>query len=150
MFIAWTGTDVIEVPADGLGPARQLTVPRGWLVAGNGGIAGRGPGDLGAAGDGILVQASWYQTSPEPAMLGWWDLHTRTVRVLGRLANGNDGLIGATTLPGGHACGGHVPGFLRHGARLPLCKDHRHGDPVIRDRAQPVAVRVRQRRGVLG
>ena len=37
-------------------------------------------------------------------MLGWWDLHTRTVRVLGRLANGNDGLIGATTLPGGHAC----------------------------------------------
>jgi hypothetical protein len=60
VFIAWTSTDLIEVPADGSGPARQLTVPRGWLVAGNGGIAGGGPGDLGVAGDGILVQASEY------------------------------------------------------------------------------------------
>lgn len=119
VFIAWTGTDVIEVPADGPGPARQLTVPRGWLVAGNGGVAGGGRGDLGVAGDGILVQASGYQVSPEPAMLGLWDLHTGTVRVLGRMANGNDGLIGATTLPGGHvglaatfpASCGMVPGF---------------------------------------
>jgi hypothetical protein len=119
VFIAWTGTDVIEVPADGPGPAQQLTVPRGWLVAGNGGVAGGGPGDLGVAGDGILVQASGYQVSPEPAMLGLWDLHTGTVRVLGRMANGNYGLIAATTLPGGHAglvatfpapCG-RVPGF---------------------------------------
>jgi hypothetical protein len=60
VFIAWTSTDLIEVPADGSGPARQLTVPRGWLVAGNGGIAGGGPGDLGVAGDGILMQASKY------------------------------------------------------------------------------------------
>ena len=52
-------------------------------------------------------------------MLGLWDPHTGTVRVLGRMANGNYGLIGATTLPGGHAglvatlpasCG-MVPGF---------------------------------------
>jgi hypothetical protein len=103
VFIAWTGTDVIEVPADGPGPARQLTVPRGWLVAGNGGVAGGGPGDLGVAGDGILVQASGYQDPPEPTMLGLWDPHTGTVRALGRMANGNYGLIGATTLPGGHA-----------------------------------------------
>ena len=119
VFIAWTGIDVIEVRTDGLGPARQLTVPRGWLVAGNGGIAGGGPGNLGEAGDGILVQASGYQVSPEPTMLGLWNPHTGTVRVLGRMANGNDGLIGATTLPDGHAglvatfpasCG-MVPGF---------------------------------------
>jgi hypothetical protein len=119
VFIAWTGTDVIEVPADGPGRARQLAVPRGWLVAGNGGIAGGGPGDLGVAGDGILVQASEYQTSPEPTMLGWWDPRTGAVRVLGRMANGDNGLVGATTLPGGQAglvatfpasCG-RVPGF---------------------------------------
>jgi len=103
VFIAWTGTDVIEVPADGPGPARQLTVPRGWFVAGNGAVAGGGPGDLGVAGDGILVQASGYQVSTESAMLGLRDLHTGTVRVPGRMANGNDGLISAATLPGGHA-----------------------------------------------
>jgi hypothetical protein len=119
VYIAWTGTDLIEVPADGSGPVRRLTVPRGWLVAGNGGIGGGGPGDLGAAGDGILVQASEYQLSPEPTMLGLWDPSTGTVRALGRIANGDDGLIAATTLPGGHAglvatfphsCG-LVPGF---------------------------------------
>ena len=119
VFIAWTGTDVIEVPADGSGPARQLTVPRGWLVAGNGGVTGGGRGDLGVAGDGILVQASGYQVSPQPTMLGLWDPHSGTVRVLGRMADGDYGLIGATTLPGGHAglvatfpasCG-TVPGF---------------------------------------
>ena len=119
VYIAWTGTDLIEVPADGSGPARQLSVPRGWLVAGNGGIGGGGPGDLGTAGDGILVQASEYQLSPEPTMLGLWDPRTGTVRMLGRIANGDDGLIAATTLPGGHAglvatfpasCG-TVPGF---------------------------------------
>ena len=103
VFIAWTGTDLIEVPADGSGPARQLTVPRGWLVAGNGGIAGGGPGDLGVAGDGILVQASGYQDNPSPAVLGLWEPHTGTVRVLGRIANGDYGLIAATTLPGGQA-----------------------------------------------
>jgi hypothetical protein len=119
VFIAWTGTDLIEVPADGSGPARQLTVPRGWFVAGNGGIAGGGPGELGVAGDGILVQASEYQEALSPAVLGLWDPHTGTVRVLGRMANGDYGLIAATTPPGGHAglvatfpasCG-IVPGF---------------------------------------
>jgi hypothetical protein len=119
LFIAWTGIDLIEVPADGSGPARQVTVPRGWLVAGNGGIAYGGPGDLGAVGDGILVQSTGYQQSPGPALLGLWDLHTGRVRVLGRMANGDYGLIAATTLPGGHAglvatfpaaCG-TVPGF---------------------------------------
>ena len=103
VFIAWTGTDLIEVPADGSGPARQLTVPRGWFVAGNGGIASGGPGDLGVAGDGILVQASEYQETPSPAVLGLWDPHTATVRVLGHMANGDYGLIAATTPPGGHA-----------------------------------------------
>jgi hypothetical protein len=103
VFIAWTGTDLIEVPADGSGPARRLTVPRGWFVAGNGGIAGGGPGDLGVAGDGILVQASAYQETPSPAVLGLWDPHTATVRVLGQMANGDYGLIAATTPPGGHA-----------------------------------------------
>jgi hypothetical protein len=123
VFIAWTGTGLIEVPADGSGPARQLTVPRGWRVAGNGGIAGGGPGDLGVAGDGILVQPTGYQAPPSPTVLGLWDPHTGTVRVLGRMANGDYGLIAATTLPttlpGGHAglvatfpasCG-RVPGF---------------------------------------
>jgi hypothetical protein len=119
VFIAWTGVDLIEVPADGSGPARQLTAPRGWLVAGNGGIAGGGPGDLGVAGDGILVQSTRYQESPGPTPLGLWDLHTGRVQVLGRIANGDYGLIAATTLPGGHAglvatfpasCG-TVPGF---------------------------------------
>jgi hypothetical protein len=119
VFIAWTGTDVIEVPAAGPGPARQLTVPRGWLVAGNGGVAGGGRGDLGVAGDGILVQASGSQVGPGPAMLGLWNPRTGTVRVLGRMADGDYGLIGVTTLPGGHAglvatfpasCG-PVPGF---------------------------------------
>jgi hypothetical protein len=119
VFIAWTGIDLIEVPADGSGPARQLTVPRGWLVAGDGGIADGGPGDLGVAGDGILVQDSGYQDNQGPAVLGLWDPHTRTVRVLGRIANGDYGLIAATTLPGGHsglvatfpASCGMVPGF---------------------------------------
>lgn len=119
VFIAWTGTDLIEVPANGSGPARQLTVPHGWFVAGNGGIAGGGPGDLGVAGDGILVQASGYQDNPSPAVLGLWDPDTGTVRVLGRIANGDYGLIAATTLPSGHsglvatfpASCGTVPGF---------------------------------------
>lgn len=119
VFIAWTGTDLIEVPADGSGPARQLTVPRGWFVAGNGGVAGGGPGDLGVAGDGILVQSTGYQESPGPALLGLWDPRTGTVRVLGPMANGDDGLIASATPPGGHAgqvatfpasCG-IVPGF---------------------------------------
>ncbi|MGH3199032.1 MAG: hypothetical protein ACRDNT_24620 [Streptosporangiaceae bacterium] len=71
------------------------------------------------AGDGILVQASGYQDTPSPTVLGLWDLHTGTVRVLGRMANGDHGLIAATTLPGGQAglvatfpasCG-MMPGF---------------------------------------
>ena len=119
VFIAWTGTDVIEVPADGRGPPRELTVPRGWFVAGNGGVAGGGRGDLGVVGDGILVQASGYQVSPQPAMLGLWDQRTGTVRALGRMADGDYGLIGAMTLPGGRtglvatfpASCGIVPGF---------------------------------------
>ena len=119
VFIAWTGADMIEVPADGSGPARQLSVPRGWLVAGNGGIAGGGPGDVGVAGDGILVQASGYLDHPSPAVLGLWDPRTGTVRVLGQITNGDYGLIAATTLPGGHsglvatlpASCGVVPGF---------------------------------------
>jgi hypothetical protein len=102
VFIAWTGSDLIEVPAAGSGPARQLTVPGGWLVAGNGGIAG-GPGDLGVAGDGILVQSAGHQQSQGPAGLGLWDPGTGRVRVLGQLANADYGLIAATTLPGGQA-----------------------------------------------
>ena len=47
VFIAWTGTDVIEVPADGPGPARQLDraarLARGRERRNRRG----GPGDLG-------------------------------------------------------------------------------------------------------
>ena len=52
-------------------------------------------------------------------MLGLWDPSTGTVRMLGRIANGDDGLIAVTTSPDGHAglvaafpasCG-TVPGF---------------------------------------
>ena len=103
VFIAWTGSELIEVPADGSGPARQLTVPGGWLVAGNGGIAGGGRGDLGVAGDGILVQSAGYLESQGPTLLGLWDPHTGRVRVLGQMTNGDYGLIATTTLPGGQA-----------------------------------------------
>jgi hypothetical protein len=118
VFIAW-GMSLIEVPASGQGPARQLTDPPGWFVPGNGGTLGGGPGDLGAVSDGVLVQASDYQVSPLPTALGVWDLRTGKVRVLGRMANGDDGLIGAVTPPGSRsslvawlpASCGVVPGF---------------------------------------
>jgi len=103
VFIAQTGLDLIEVPADGSGAWRQLTVPRGWLVAGNGGVSGGGRGDLGVAGDGILVQSTGYREPPVPTALGLWDPRTGKVRMLGRMANGGYGLIAATTLPGGQA-----------------------------------------------
>jgi hypothetical protein len=118
VFIGW-GLSLIEVPASGQGPARQLTDPPGWFVPGNGGILGGGPGDLGAVSDGVLVQASDYQVNPLPNALGVWDLRTGKVRVLGRMANGDDGLIGAVTPPGSRsslvawlpAVCGVVPGY---------------------------------------
>lgn len=106
VLIARTRIDLIEIAADGSGPARQLTVPRGWFVAGNDGMPGGGPAGLGAAGDGILVQNSEHSEYPEipsPTLLGLWDPRTGTVRVLGRMANGDDGLIAATVPPGGQA-----------------------------------------------
>jgi hypothetical protein len=102
VYIAWTGSDLIEVPAAGSGRARQLTVPHGWLVAGTGEIAGV-PGGLGVAGDGILVQPSRYRAPGGATVLGLWNPRARTVRVLGRIASRDYGLMAATTLPGRHA-----------------------------------------------
>ncbi len=102
VFVAWTGIDVVEVPADGSGPARQLALPRGWFVASNGGIGG-GAANAGAVGDRLLVQSSDFQGSPQPDTLGLWRPGTHQVWVLGRAASANYGVIGTVTLPGSAA-----------------------------------------------
>jgi hypothetical protein len=97
VFVAWTGTDVIELPAAGRGPSRQLAVPHGWYVP----DGGPGPFDppLAVAGD-IVVQGSSFQNNPHPTRVGIWNLRTGKVTVLGRVVSANFGLIGAVALPG--------------------------------------------------
>ncbi len=97
IFVAWTGTSVIEIPAAGHGPSRQLTVPRGWYVPDN----GPGPFDppLAVAG-GIMVQGSSLQDKPRPTRLGIWNPRTGKVSVLGQVTSADYGLVGAVTLPG--------------------------------------------------
>jgi hypothetical protein len=97
VFVAWTGTSLIEILAAGRGPSRQLTVPHGWFVP----DAGPGPFDppLAVAG-GVVVQQSSLQNNPRPTGLGIWNPRTGKVAVLGEVASANFGLIGAVTLPG--------------------------------------------------
>jgi hypothetical protein len=97
VFVAWTGTSVIEIPAAGRGPSRQLTVPRGWYVP----DVGPGPFDppLAVAG-GIVVQQSSLQNNPRPTGLGIWNPGTGKVAVLGEVTSADFGVIGAVTLPG--------------------------------------------------
>jgi hypothetical protein len=100
VFVAWTGTDLVEVPAGRTGPVRQLTAPAGWYLAGNGGTIGGGPGNTGAVGDALIVQNSDGQGDPQPATLGLWQPGSSRVRVLGRVASGDYGVHGTATGPG--------------------------------------------------
>lgn len=73
-------------------------------------------------------------------MLGLWDPHTGTARVLGRMANGDYGLIAATAPPGGHA--GLVATFPASCGIAPGFRCIR-----ITDTATGSGVTVRSRRG---
>jgi hypothetical protein len=76
LYIAQTGTRLIELPADGTGAPRQLVPPAGWYMSGllgNWSVAG-----------GIVVYSSDADPSRHPVTLAAWNPATGTVKIIGR------------------------------------------------------------------
>ena len=75
LYIVQTGTRLIELPADGIGAARQLALPAGWHMSGllgNWSVAG-----------GIVVYSSASDAS-STSPLAVWSPATGTVKIIGR------------------------------------------------------------------
>jgi hypothetical protein len=75
LYIVQTGTSLIELPADGIGAARQLALPAGWHMSGllgNWSVAG-----------GIVVYSSASDAS-STSLLAVWSPATGTVKIIGR------------------------------------------------------------------
>jgi hypothetical protein len=87
LYIVQTGTRLIELPADGIGAARQLALPAGWHMSGL-------LGNWSAAG-GIVVYSSASDASSTSAV-AVWNPATGAVKIIGR---GLD-VIDAYTPPG--------------------------------------------------
>jgi hypothetical protein len=88
LYIAATGTRLIELPADGTGAPRQLALPAGWHLSGllgNWSVAG-----------GIVLYSSEADPSRHPLTLAVWNPATGGVKIIGR---GLD-VIDAYTPPG--------------------------------------------------
>jgi hypothetical protein len=76
LYIAQTGTRLIELPADGTGAPRQLVLPAGWYMSGllgNWSVAG-----------GIVVYSSDADPSRHPVTLAAWNPATGTVKIIDR------------------------------------------------------------------
>jgi hypothetical protein len=76
LYIAQTGTRLIELPADGTGAPRQLVLPAGWYLSGllgNWSVAG-----------GIVVYSSDADPSRHPVTLAAWNPATGSVKIIGR------------------------------------------------------------------
>ncbi len=98
VFIA-EANSIAEVPAAPGAARRQLTPPRGWYLPGGDGTGG--PLSVPTAvADGVLVESGYVQAAPAPVRLGYWNLQTGRVTVLGKVASANYGIIGAITAPG--------------------------------------------------
>jgi hypothetical protein len=78
---------------------RQLTPPSGWYLPGGDGTGGPLSPPM-AVADGVLVESSYVQRTPAPVTLGYWNLRTGWVTVLGQVTSANYGIIGAITAPG--------------------------------------------------
>jgi len=74
LFIATTSTSLSELPADGTGPSRRLTLPAGWYLSG---LLGNWP----AAG-GIIVYGA--RDAGTASALAIWNPDTARVTVIGR------------------------------------------------------------------
>ena len=88
LYIVQTDTRLIELPADGIGAARQLALPAGWHMSGL-------LGNWSAAG-GIVVYSSDADPSRRPVTLAVWNPATGSVHVIGRDLD----VIDAYTPPG--------------------------------------------------
>jgi hypothetical protein len=76
LYIVQTGTRLIELPADGIGAPRQLTLPAAWHASGllgNWSVAG-----------GIVVYSSDADPGRHPVALAVWNPATGSVKVIGR------------------------------------------------------------------
>jgi hypothetical protein len=87
LYIGQSGTRLIELPADGIGPPRQLALPAGWYMSGH-------LGNWSVAG-GIVVYSSADDASPASA-LAVWNPATGKVKIIGRSLH----VIDAYTPPG--------------------------------------------------
>jgi len=92
LFMSQTATSVTEMPAATGGPARLLTLPRGWYLPGGDGLADLVSGDGLATANGIVVQSldGW---SPGGSVLALWSPGDGRVVVIGRAV----AVIGAYT-----------------------------------------------------
>jgi hypothetical protein len=88
LYIAQTGSRLIELPADGIGAPRRLALPAGWHMSGL-------LGNWSAAG-GIVVYSSDADPSRRPVTLAVWNPATGSVHVIGRDLD----VIDAYTPPG--------------------------------------------------
>jgi hypothetical protein len=88
LYIAASGTRLIELPADGIGAPRHLTLPAGWYMSGL-------LGNWSAAG-GIVVYSSDADPSRHRVTLAVWNPATGKVKIIGQ---GLD-VIDAYTPPG--------------------------------------------------
>ena len=76
LYIVQTVTRLIELPADGVGAARQLALPAGWHMSGllgNWSVAG-----------GIVVYSSAADPARRPVTLAIWSPRTGHVKIIGR------------------------------------------------------------------
>jgi hypothetical protein len=88
LYIAQTGTSLVELPADAIGAPRHLALPVGWHLSGllgNWSVAG-----------GIVVSSSDADPSRAPVTLAVWNPATGSVRIVGRDLD----IIDAYTAPG--------------------------------------------------
>ena len=115
LFMSQTATTLTETPVTG-GPARSLTLPRGWYLPGGDGLPDLLSGAGLATADGIVVQS---QTSPDAGglILGLWNPGHGRVTVIG-LARA---VIDAYTPPGaGYSLLAWLPAGCRPTEGCPL------------------------------
>ncbi len=93
--MAQTATSLGEVPVAIGGPAREVTLPRGWYLPGGDGLADLVSGEGLATANGIVVQSQdgW---SPGGSVLAVWNPDSGRVAVIGRAV----AVIDAYTAPG--------------------------------------------------
>jgi hypothetical protein len=87
LYVVRDDTSLLELPADGNGPARRLTVPSGWYVD---------PPDQAVAGGVVVISRSGGPSAP-PRNLAVWNPGRGGVRIIGP---GGGEVMAAYTPPG--------------------------------------------------